>query len=334
MVGRRTLRAEPPHLPQRPLKRHGPTRRIPCGRMAEPHLPAPHRSRPIRDGVVASTLRLPPGDWSSVLDCLCAHFPAVGRERWRARMRRGLVLDAGGEPIDTARAYRPGLCVHYFREVEVEPAVAATETIVHADAHLVVADKPPGLPVVPAGGHVRETLLARLIRRLGNPDLVPLHRIDRATSGLVMFSADPASRARYQALFPARAIHKQYEALAPALPDLAFPLVRRSRIVAGDPFPRMREAPGDPNAETRIDVVARGAACWRYRLEPVTGRKHQLRVQMAALGAPIAGDDLYGDAGAVTAGPARLRLLACTLAFDDPLDGRPRRFASTLHLDD
>jgi len=302
--------------------------------MAEPPPLPPRRSRPIRDGVVASTLHLPPGDWPSVLDCLCAHFPAVSRERWRARMQRGLVLDAAGEPIDAARAYRPGLRVHYFREVEREPAIAATETIVHADADLVVVDKPAGLPVVPAGGHVRETLLARLIRRLGHPDLVPLHRIDRATSGLVMFSADPASRARYQALFPARAIVKQYEALAPALPDLRFPLVRRSRIVAGEPFPRMREAPGDPNAETRIDVVSRDAACWRYRLEPVTGRKHQLRVQMAALGAPIAGDDLYGGAGAAAAGPARLRLLACALAFDDPLDGKPRRFVSTLRLDD
>lgn len=298
--------------------------------MTAPPVPAPRRSRPIREGVVVSTLHLPPGDWASVLDCLCAHFPAVGRERWQARMQRGLVLDAAGEPIEAARAYRPGLRVHYFREVEAEVPVAAAETIVHADARLVVVDKPPGLPVVPAGGHVRETLLARLIRRLGNPDLVPLHRIDRATCGLVMFSAEPASRARYQALFAARAIGKQYEALAPPLPGLAFPLVRRSRIVAGEPFPRMREAPGEANAETRIDVVARGADRWRYRLEPVTGRKHQLRVQMAALGAPIVGDELYGDAAA----PARLRLLACALAFDDPLDGRPRRFASTLRLDD
>lgn len=298
--------------------------------MAQPPLPDARRARPIRDGVVASTLHLPPGDWPSVLDCLCAHFPAVGRDRWLARMRRGLVLDAAGEPIDPARAYRAGLRVHYFREVEAEPAVASAETIVHADADLVVVDKPPDLPVVPAGDHVRETLLARLIRRLGNPDLVPLHRIDRATSGLVMFSADPASRARYQALFPARAIHKQYQALAPALPELAFPLIRRSRIVAGTPFPRMCEAPGAANAETRIDVIARGPSHWRYALEPVTGRKHQLRVQMAALGAPIAGDDLYG--GAVET--ARLRLLACALAFDDPLDGRPRRFVSTLRLDD
>ncbi|HUD42947.1 MAG TPA: pseudouridine synthase [Dokdonella sp.] len=300
--------------------------------MTDPPRPDPRRARPIRDGVVASTLHLPPGDWPSVLDGLCAHFPAIGRERWQARMRRGLVLDAAGEPIDAAQAYRPGLRVHYFREVEAEPVVAAAETIVHADADLVVVDKPPGLPVVPAGGHVRETLLARLIRRFGNPDLVPLHRIDRATSGLVLFSADPASRARYQALFPARAVRKHYQALAPALPDLAFPLLRRSRIVAGTPFPRMREAPGEANAQTRIDVAARGASHWRYALEPLTGRKHQLRVQMAALGAPIAGDDLYGEG---TAGePARLRLLACALAFDDPLDGRPRRFVSTLRLDD
>ncbi len=131
------------------------------------------------------------------------------------------------------------------------------------------------------------------MQRLGNPDLVPLHRIDRDTAGLVLFSANPATRDAYQSLFRHRRIHKRYEAIAPALPGLSFPLVHASRLEAGEPFFRMREVDGAPNSETRIDVIERGGALWRYALEPVTGRKHQLRVHMAALGAPIRNDRLY-----------------------------------------
>lgn len=166
-----------------------------------------------------------------------------------------------------------------------EPVIPFAETVVHADAHLVVACKPHFLPVAPTGAYVRETLLTRLVRRLDNPSLVPLHRIDRETAGLVLFSADPASRGRYQALFRERRIRKHYLALAPPLPGLVFPHVHRSRLEPGEPFFRMHEAAGEPNSETVIDVVARGEDTWTYRLQPITGHKHQLRVHMAALGA-------------------------------------------------
>src|SRR5690606_29771573 len=111
-----------------------------------------------------------------------------------------------------------------------EPTIPFAESVLHVDAHLVVADKPHFLPVTPSGGFVRETLLARLVRRLGNPDLVPLHRIDRETAGLVLFSANPATRDAYQSLFRLRRIRKHYEAIAPALPGLSFPLVHASRV--------------------------------------------------------------------------------------------------------
>src|SRR6185312_9459956 len=289
---------------------------------------------PFRPDRGASTVHLPPGSWRSALDALCAHFPAISRAQWLDRIARGRVLDGDGVAIDAQVPYRAGMRLHYYREVADEAEIPFVETVVHADEHLVVADKPHFLPVTPAGGFVEQTLLRRLIRRLDNPQLVPLHRIDRATAGLVLFSANPASRAAYQALFRERRIAKRYEALAPPLPALAFPLWRRSRIVRGEPFFRMCEVAGEPNSETRIEVIERGATHWRYALQPVTGRKHQLRVHMAALGAAIMHDTSYPELAepAVDDYSRPLKLLAQELTFIDPLSGARRRFESRMIL--
>ncbi|WP_431637629.1 pseudouridine synthase [Dyella sp. KULCS107] len=284
--------------------------------------------------IPASTLHLPPGDWPTVLDCLCDHFAAISRAQWLDRIARGRVLDTDGVPITAHTPYRVGMPVRYFREVADEPVIPGEVRIVHVDEHLLVADKPPFLPVTPAGVYVTQTLLARLVAATGHAHLAPLHRIDRLTRGLVMFSVRPDTRDAYQALFRERRIGKVYEALAPPLPELEFPRVRRSRIERGEPFFRMCEVSGEPNSETRIDVIERGEALWRYRLEPLTGRKHQLRVQMAGLGAAIANDPLYPALQPEGPDdPARpLQLLARELAFDDPLSGDARRFCSGLSL--
>jgi len=282
----------------------------------------------------ASTVHLPQGSWVTVLDALCALFPRIERSIWMDRFERSRVLDERGEPLCAGTAYQVGMCVRYFREVPRETPIPFHETLLHVDAHLVVVDKPHFLPVTPAGGFVEETVLARLIRTLGNPDLVPLHRIDRHTAGLVMFSADPDTRNAYQSQFRHRRIDKHYEAWAPPLPNAAFPMIRRSRIQAGEPFFRMQEVPGEPNSETRIDVLERGAAHWRYALEPVTGKKHQLRVHMAALGAPIVYDPFYPELPEPQQDDyARpLQLLARRLSFVDPLSGLQREFTSELDL--
>lgn len=283
----------------------------------------------------ASTLYLPAGPWTTVLDCLCAHFAAISREQWLDRMARGRVLDADGTPITALAAYREGLRVHYFREVPNETPIPVLESILYADEHLVVADKPHFLPVTPAGEYVEQTLLRRLIKRLNNPDLVPLHRIDRHTAGLVLFSANKSSRSAYQALFPTRQIDKRYEAIARALPELEFPRVHKTRLVEGEPFFRMQEGEGASNTETRIEVSERNGEFWRYALYPVTGKKHQLRVHMAALGAPICNDPFYPvvlkDVMDDYSQP--LKLLAHSLDFVDPLSGLPRHFQTQLKLD-
>lgn len=300
-----------------------------------------------------STLRLPPGPWTTVFECLCSHFPLVTPAQWSQRFEDGRVLDASQRPLSADHAYRVGLTVHYFRQVEDEPHIPFTETLLHVDEHIVVADKPHFLPVTPAGRFVEQTLLARLVKRLGNRDLVPLHRIDRGTAGLVMFSASPATRSVYQALFRTGRVRKVYEAIAVPLPALALPHRCESRIVRGEPFFRMAEVPGPTNAQTLVEAmevlpIDHGAARARYRLRLETGRKHQLRVHLAALGAPIEGDPLYPEidssllsrprAAGEWRAPADdfgrpLRLLARALSFEDPINGSRRYFESLLRLE-
>lgn len=289
---------------------------------------------PIYNGITASTVQLPQGSWNTVLDCLCAQFTAISYQQWLSRMQRGRVLDAQGQALGPTHPYRAEMRVHYYREVPEEIHIPFVESILHLDAHLLVVDKPHFLPVTPSGRYVEETLLARLIRRGDNPHLVPLHRIDRGTAGVVLFSTNPASRARYQALFRDRLISKRYEAIAGELPALQFPLTYTSCLVAGEPFIRMQESDGVANTETRIDVIARAGVHWRYALHPITGKKHQLRVHMAALGAPICNDDFYPSM--VERAPddytRPLKLLAQRLEFLDPLDGAQRCFESQLTL--
>ena len=300
-----------------------------------------------------STLRLPAGPWRTVFECLCAHFPAVSRAQWSARFERGRVLDAEHNAIGIHHPYRVGLTVHYYREVEDEPRIPFLESLLHVDEHLVVADKPHFLPVTPAGRFVRETLLARLMEKLANPDLVPLHRIDRGTAGLVLFSARRDSRSHYQALFRTGRVDKRYEAIAAPLSALLLPHRRESRIVRGAPFFRMCEETGEANAVTVVEAMerldaGRDAPRARYLLRPLTGRKHQLRVHMAALGAPLENDPLYPALdittlpGARVAGDWRaplddysrpLKLLARALSFEDPLSGELRHFESALQLE-
>ncbi|AVH39580.1 pseudouridine synthase [Pseudomonas monteilii] len=282
----------------------------------------------------ASTVCLPPGNWATVLDCLCDHFKAIDRAQWLDRFARGRVLDAEGRAVSAELPYKRGMRLHYFREVPNERPIPVQETVLHVDEHLVVADKPHFLPVTPTGEYVEQTLLRRLIRRLDNPHLVPLHRIDRHTAGLVLFSANPHSRSAYQRLFPERRIDKRYQAIAAAMPQHEYPLVHKSRLVHGEPFFRMHEVEGEANSESLAEVLEKNGELWRYGLSPVTGKTHQLRVHMAALGAGISNDPFYPQLLNEEDDYQRpLKLLAQSLRFKDPLSGEERYFESRLRLD-
>ncbi len=215
-----------------------------------------------------------------------------------------------------------------------EPPIPFEEVVLYQDAHLLVVDKPHFLPVVPSGGYLAETVLVRLKRKLGLDDLVPIHRIDRDTAGLVMLSKQPGSRAAYCALFSQHQVRKTYQAIAPWRADVTLPQVRQSRIREAGHFMLQQEVPGAVNAITHIDVLQVRGDLARYELKPVTGQRHQLRVHMLALGLPILNDGLYPtltpEGQLDHAHP--LQLLARELAFTDPVSLTERHFVSQRQL--
>jgi tRNA pseudouridine32 synthase/23S rRNA pseudouridine746 synthase len=279
-----------------------------------------------------------PGPWPTLLDFLCARMPGIPRDQWAQRMAAGQVLDDTGHPVAVDAPHRAGQHLHYYRDVPDEPVIPFEESILFQDDWLVVADKPHFLPVTPTGRYVQQCLLVRLKRRLGIDTLAPIHRIDRDTAGLVLFAVQPRTRDAYHALFRDRAVAKTYEAIAARPGALSFPRVHRSLVIDdAHAFFRMVEAPGEPNSETRIEVLEIQGALARYRLQPLTGRRHQLRVAMNTLGLPILGDPLYPS---VLRGPgepddfrAPLHLLARAIAFTDPVTDAARAFESRRTLD-
>jgi tRNA pseudouridine32 synthase / 23S rRNA pseudouridine746 synthase len=289
---------------------------------------------PTRDGVGPSVITLPVGDWLLVIDFLVQRFDAIPRDEWQARMHNDLVMDENGEAVYPDRHYKPHLKIFYYRSIENETPIPFEENILFQDEHLVVADKPHFLPVMPAGIYLQETLLVRLKRKTGIETLVPMHRIDRETAGLVVFVIKPQTRGAYQSLFLSKQVEKCYQAIAPYRNDLVFPMTYKSRLQESVNFMQMEAVEGELNSETLIDVLEHKDGFSRYQLKPITGKKHQLRAHMSALGIPILNDAIYPVhlASEQDNYEKPLQLLAENIAFTDPITGRKRVFESGLKL--
>jgi tRNA pseudouridine32 synthase/23S rRNA pseudouridine746 synthase len=288
----------------------------------------------MREGVTPSYIWLQKGKWKTILEFLIEHFSHITQEVWQDRLKRGDVTDEAGQPLTNSTPYFWGRRIFYYRELEHETPIPVQERILFQDQHILVVDKPHFLPVIPTGGFVRETLLARLKKQLDLPELSPIHRLDRETAGVMIFSTNPTSRGRYQNLFQQRSVIKEYEALAPHLATYTEPFTYQSRIVPGTPFFRMEEIAGLPNSTTHIEIIERHGPISRYRLQPLTGRKHQLRVHLAALNVPILNDTFYPAALPCQADDLSqpLQLLARTIRFIDPFTKQERYFQSQLQL--
>lgn len=315
----------------------------------------------VRQGVAPSVVLCPPGPWPTVHAFLCERFPMVSADEWMQRLSAGEIADTGGHVFRTESAYRPDVRIVYYRSVQQEPPVPFEANLLFENDRFLIADKPHFLPVAPSGRYVTQTLLVRLRRLTGYDALMPAHRIDRETAGLVLLTRDARYRDAYQALFRRRRVHKVYEAVAPATSHTAWPLQLNQRIgqaahfmqmeVTGhgsvdrsqwNAFPRSNMWDAIPlvslaecNARTRISCMDTDGTWSRYELSPETGVRHQLRVQMASLGLPIRYDRMYpvlqpeatlSEMQAQYATP--LQLLARSLAFDDPVTGERFEFVS------
>ena len=290
---------------------------------------------PVRAGVAPSYIWLQKGNWKTILEFLTYRFPEVGLITWQDRMNRGEVLDEAGNILNCASTYFWGGRIFYYRELDNETPIPFDEQILFQDQHILVVDKPHFLPVIPTGRFLHETLLVRLKNKLDLPELSPIHRLDRETAGVMIFSTNQSSRGAYQSLFQQRSVSKEYEALAARLESYSTPFSYRSLMVPGTPFFRMQEIPGPPNSETQIEIIGEYGDVCRYRLSPRTGRKHQLRVHMAALGVPIINDAFYPVALPCKADDmsSPLKLLARSIRFTDPFSAQERYFESELMLE-
>ncbi len=237
-----------------------------------------------------------------------------------------------GSALKRDDPYVPHTFVWFHRDLREEATVPGTIHVMHRDERIVVIDKPPFLSSIPRGRHVLQSVVVRMRRELGIPELTPAHRLDRVTSGLLVLTTERRWRGAYQSLFQDQQISKVYRAVAPLHPDLALPLHVENHIAKEHGVMQAEIVPGArPNASTLVELESHLEEGFGiYRLTPTTGRTHQLRLHMNSLGIPIVGDPLYPvpTGSEIDDFSTPLQLLASELAFVDPVDGSARAFTS------
>ncbi|MDQ4503024.1 pseudouridine synthase [Sinomonas sp. ASV322] len=311
---------------------------------------------PVRDGVNATRLRLPAaGPWETALDYMLHRWGHIDPEGILQRFDNGEIVGADGLPLHRGTPLDEHTFIWYYRTLPAEERIPFELAVLHRDDHLVVVDKPHFLPTTPGGAYIQESALVRLRNELALPDLVPMHRLDRMTAGVLLFAVNPETRGKYQVLFERRAVQKEYECVSllgspgaacdggAPLERFAAPVVVRNRMMKSRDYLLAEVVEGEPNAETRIELVRTaphpgedGSPRIRalFRLEPRTGKTHQLRVHMAGLGAGIMHDPFYPvllDKAPDDYGRP-LQLLARAIRFRDPFTREETEFRSRLTL--
>ena len=291
------------------------------------------------EGVSSSRVYLPAGrSHTNLLEFFVANFPHIEASEWQARFTERLIMTLDGHVVSPTDPYQANIHLLYFRRLNREPEIPFEEVILFQDDHILVADKPHFLPVTPSGLYLHQTLLNRLKKKTGIQTLSPIHRIDRDTAGLVVFSVNPKERAQYQNLFRDRAVQKIYEAIAPYSEALQknLPMTYRSRIEESEHFLQMQEVSGEPNSDTYIELIEDTRPWARYRLSPGSGKKHQLRCHLNALNIPIKNDQIYPvltpyqEYDLDFSKP--LQLLAKQIEFMDPVTHQFRSFVSQMTI--
>jgi tRNA pseudouridine32 synthase / 23S rRNA pseudouridine746 synthase len=271
----------------------------------------------------------------TILQYLQDRFPHIDRQIWTERLDNGQITSDAGIAISPDTKYQAGMNLSYFREIEQEIIVPFQENIVYQDDNLVAVCKPHFLPVQPAGPYVAECLLNRLKKSLDNNDLVPLHRIDRETAGIVLFSANPQTRGLYHRLFAERKIRKVYEAIG-SMPEnrLLDEWLVENRIEESENWPLMKNADGPVNARTLIKKIDEKGELAKFRIEPLTGKGHQIRLHLQMIGSVILNDRYHPSLQPENPNDFNnpLQLIARQLSFTDPITGNHLEFISPREL--
>lgn len=296
---------------------------------------------PVRNGVGATRLHVPlDGPWETVSDYMVERFFHLDPEALLARFDDGEIVARDGSAVRRDAPLGAEEFIWYYREPPEEKRIPFEVEVLHQDENLVVVDKPHFLPTTPGGRYLQNSALVRLRIALGIPDLAPMHRLDRATAGLLMFATRPETRGAYQLLFENRRVEKVYEAVSARPLDWdgsRFPLVYRNHIVKlrGQVCVEVDDE-REPNSETLIELLGDDDRVVRTLLRPHSGKMHQLRVHLAALGLGILNDGFYPTLLPETPDDfdRPLQLLARELRFVDPLSGEDRVFTTRLTLQD
>lgn len=326
---------------------------------------------PVRNGVNATRLRVPKvGPWDTVADYLLERFGHVDPDGLMRRFDEREIVGLGGVPLNINTTLGEHEFIWYYRSLPAETPIPFEAKILHQDEHLIALDKPHFLPSTPGGRFIQESALVRLRNQVGNPDLVPMHRLDRATAGVILFAANPQTRGAYQMLFENRKISKKYQAVVALEPGTgletgrvleangehpnvrtaqeldallqSMPLVFENRMAKLKGQLRSSVEEGVPNAQTKISLGAIGTSNGHHaglkvammELDPLSGKTHQLRVHLASLGLGIINDAFYPRLWDLAPDDYSrpLQLLAHTISFTDPLTGKPRSFSSQQRL--
>ncbi|MCY2962525.1 MAG: RluA family pseudouridine synthase [Planctomycetota bacterium] len=230
----------------------------------------------------------------TTLSYLVATFRHSTEFEWQARLDAGEILvddtlARGSEPL------RPGAVLVWNRPGWVEAEVPQSYTLIHQDDDLIVVDKPSGLPTLPGGGFYQHTLLSLVQRDF--PEARPLHRLGRATSGLVLFALNSPTAATLSRQWPQ--VEKQYLALASGIAALLSYDIQMP--IGPVPHPRLgtvhAASPSGKPAHSVARVVRCHAESTLFEVDLFTGRPHQIRIHLAAIGHPLVGDPIYEAGG-------------------------------------
>lgn len=307
---------------------------------------------PIRDGLNPTHARVAEGPitaWDFVHNLIVTQrhrHPDDNDSALQARFTANEVVSQDGTPLSPDSTLATNAMVYFYRMPAPETPVPYDIPILHEDEYLLVVDKPPFMATMPRARHITETATVRLRRMTGNNELSPAHRLDRLTSGILVFTKDRTVRGAYQTLFAERRVTKTYEAIAP-LADVSPGTVWRSRMEKTPGELQGRIVEGEVNAITEVGGVEpvdkapyeaiHGSLpeIAKYTLKPQTGKTHQLRLHMLQAGIPIIGDPIYPVIFPAEAEDMRIpmHLTATHISFVDPLTARPREFSSQLPLE-